>query len=392
MCGLGWGVALFSSTVTPAASAEHLKRRFYLVLLSVLVVSSFASLLLFTQDYFFDRVLSPALLLILAGLTTWLWWQPTSLKAVERGVTLAAALSYALILAHTLYLSSEEGARAAFLDIFRLWGPLIYLWSYLALGKRRGLAASLAFYAATLLVSLPYFLFYPLADAAFGGRYLLGDFYLASLAYIAGLHVFATFLEWQVAERLAAEALTHYAYTDPLTELPNRRYLAEALERSLERQDGRLLGVLFVDLDEFKAVNDRWGHQAGDALLVAVAARLKTCVRLEDTVARLGGDEFAVVLPDLKDKEDAAKIARGVVTALAVPFELSGGVASVTASVGVSLYPQDGTSAEGLLLRADRAMYRVKAGGKNGYCEDVRYEDVRCEDANGVRLPALAGA
>ena len=349
-----------------APPIEALKRRFYLSVLSLLVLSSTLSTLLFTQGYLFDVVFTPLLLLALAAFALRLWRRPASLPLVERGVTLTVGLGYTLILAHTLYLSPEEGVRETFLGIFRLWGPLIYLWAYLALGSRWGLLASLTFYGATLTVSFPYLLFYPPEDSAFNGRYLLGDFYLASLAYIAGLYAFATFLEQQVKERAKAEALAHYAYTDPLTGLPNRRLLTERLERSLQEE---ALGVLFIDLDGFKGVNDRWGHQAGDALLGEVAARLRGCVRQEDTLARLGGDEFAVVLPGLRNKEDALLVARKVVEALGEPFVLGRCTASVTASVGVSFYPQDALSATELLSQADQAMYRAKAAGKNGYCE-----------------------
>ena len=284
---------------TTAPPLEALKRRFYLVMLSLLVLSGAASTLLFTEGYFFDIVFTPLLLLVLAAFAFRLWWHPSSLPLVERGVTLTATLGYTFILAHTLYLSPEEGVRETFLGIFRLWGPLIYVWAYLALGSRWGLLASLTFYGATLALSLPYLLFSPPEDLAFNGRYLLGDFYLASLAYIAGLYAFATFLEQQVRERAKAEALAHYGYTDPLTGLPNRRLLMERLERSLQEE---ALGVLFIDLDGFKGVNDRWGHHAGDALLGEVAVRLRGCVRQEDTLARLGGDEFAVVLPGLRIK------------------------------------------------------------------------------------------
>ncbi len=378
----------FPSLRVPAGTSlspgELLKCRFYLVLLSVLVLAGLTSLLLFTEGYFFDRVLSPLLLLTLAGFTARLWYHPPSLRTVERGVTLAITLGYALILTHTLYVSGEVGVREEFINIFRLWGPLIYLWSFLALGKRRGLAASFAFYLSTLLLSLPYFLLYPPEDALFGGRYLLGDFYLASLAYLAGLYAFATFLERQAEERLRAESLARYAYIDALTELPNRRHLNETLERALGHSSGPI-GVLFIDLNDFKAINDRWGHHAGDALLVAVAARLKNCVRREDTLARLGGDEFAVVLPGLRHKEDAGEVAREILKALTDPFELPGVVASVTASVGVSLYPQDGTSAEGLLVKADRAMYRAKVSGKSGCCEEVGEALLRTPSGSLVR-------
>jgi diguanylate cyclase (GGDEF)-like protein len=127
------------------------------------------------------------------------------------------------------------------------------------------------------------------------------------------------------------------------------------------------LGVLFIDLDGFKMVNDTLGHAGGDALLKEAAVRLQSTVRTGDTVARISGDEFAIVLADLARPEDAALVAQKVIDRLAVAVEIHGNEVFVTASVGVALFPGDGTDAEALIGAADAAMYRAKQAGRNGY-------------------------
>jgi len=169
-------------------------------------------------------------------------------------------------------------------------------------------------------------------------------------------------------ERLRYERLAGH---DVLTGLPNRRLFRDRLELALRRADrhGTAVGVLFVDLDGFKGVNDRYGHDAGDQLLTGVAARLAASVRGEDTVARLGGDEFAVVVVDASDQSDAEVVARKVVAALAEPFELRSGSVSIGASVGLALYPHDAERLrlDTLMSAADGAMYVVKERRTSGY-------------------------
>ncbi|NEX64090.1 bifunctional diguanylate cyclase/phosphodiesterase [Noviherbaspirillum galbum] len=164
--------------------------------------------------------------------------------------------------------------------------------------------------------------------------------------------------------------LSWLANSDALTTLPNRHwlmhYLPEALERA--RQSGRNLALLFVDLDDFKNINDTLGHAAGDKLLQASALRLKSIMRPHDNVVRLGGDEFTVILEDLDSERMVSRVADRLIQALMEPFDLSdGSTHSIRASVGISLFPQDGDSVETLLKHADVAMYAAKAAGKGRY-------------------------
>ncbi len=163
--------------------------------------------------------------------------------------------------------------------------------------------------------------------------------------------------------------LAFLAQFDPLTGLANRTLLADRFAQMIERAKRRdaPLGVLFVDLDDFKQVNDRLGHSAGDALLCEVAQRLQATVRSGDTVARISGDEFAIVLADLARPDDAALVAQKVLERLAHPVALAGEQTFVTASIGISAFPGNGDNAEALLGAADAAMYRAKQSGRNAY-------------------------
>ena len=167
------------------------------------------------------------------------------------------------------------------------------------------------------------------------------------------------------------EKLAHLAHYDPLTDLPNRLLLqsrlAHALERA-ERSRGRA-AVLFIDLDHFKMVNDSFGHAVGDGLLLDVARRMRERVRDEDTLGRFGGDEFLLVLEQIRDPEEAAVVARDLLTALESPFRLDGGSeVYVGASIGVSVYPDDSINATNLLRDAGAAMYQAKERGRNRFC------------------------
>ncbi|MBI5861360.1 MAG: diguanylate cyclase [Rhodocyclales bacterium] len=163
--------------------------------------------------------------------------------------------------------------------------------------------------------------------------------------------------------------LEFLAHHDTLTQLANRGQFEARLREAVARASryGTKGGVMFVDLDHFKAVNDSFGHATGDQLLRAAAARIRQCVRENDTVARLGGDEFAILLDGLSSTPSAMKIADNLVTVLASSFNIAGHTLSISASIGISCYPDDGIDADTLLLNADLAMYRIKEEGRNGY-------------------------
>ncbi|MBS0542250.1 MAG: EAL domain-containing protein [Proteobacteria bacterium] len=173
-----------------------------------------------------------------------------------------------------------------------------------------------------------------------------------------------------ISERKRAEEIISFqAYHDQLTHLPNRVLFKDRLELAIAQAQRRTgaLAVMFVDVDRFKLVNDTYGHAEGDLLLRAIASRLSSTLRRGDTLARLGGDEFTVLLPDINQPEDAETIARKIVAALSEPIKLSQGDFRATVSIGIALFPRDGSTAEDLTRHADIAMYQVKRSGKNAF-------------------------
>jgi diguanylate cyclase (GGDEF)-like protein len=180
------------------------------------------------------------------------------------------------------------------------------------------------------------------------------------------------------------EHVRYLANYDALTGLLNRHSIHLQLEQCVQKAavDRSLLAVLFIDLDHFKPVNDRYGHAAGDKILKITAKRMQHIVRPEDIVGRLGGDEFIVILPGLKLERDALNVVERVLRAVEKPLEIQDGIpVSVTASIGLSRFPEDGTSSEALISRSDKAMYRVKAGGGNGF-ELCRTHNIRGNSGN----------
>jgi diguanylate cyclase (GGDEF)-like protein/PAS domain S-box-containing protein len=170
------------------------------------------------------------------------------------------------------------------------------------------------------------------------------------------------------AHRIHEEQLARIAHFDTLTGLPNRRLLNDRMERAIARsaRSGKMLAVCYLDLDNFKPVNDTHGHEAGDRVLVEAARRMEEPIRIEDTVARLGGDEFVLLLVDLETVTECQGVLRRIIVALAAPFAISEGVsATLSASVGVALFPADSGSADELIRKADQAMYSAKQSGRN---------------------------
>lgn len=178
----------------------------------------------------------------------------------------------------------------------------------------------------------------------------------------------------RAAEQERLGVLRHQAFHDSLTKLPNRALFADRLQHALDRMTRRQqsIAVLFLDLDEFKPINDNFGHDAGDRLLVAVSDRLQSSLRPEDTIARLGGDEFTVLLEDITDVRYAIRVAERIAESLRPPFELDGHEASVTASIGIAVSRGRESTPDELLRNSDRAMYQAKYGGKARY---VVYHD-----------------
>lgn len=171
--------------------------------------------------------------------------------------------------------------------------------------------------------------------------------------------------EMKEAQQLNRQLALH----DSLTGLPNRTLLMERLAWGVENAErsGEMVGVMFIDLDGFKEVNDTFGHESGDSMLQAVAARLKSSIRKNDTVARYGGDEFVVILMQLKSMSDAHIIATKILETFDAPFPVNSNSFRLSVSIGISFYPNDTKDVQCLIKYADTAMYKVKKSGKNNY-------------------------
>ena len=171
--------------------------------------------------------------------------------------------------------------------------------------------------------------------------------------------------------KIAEETIVFQAFHDQLTQLPNKRLFKDRMEIAIthSKRYGNMFGVMFIDLNDFKIVNDTLGHMAGDHILQRVARRLRQCIRTVDTLARQGGDEFTLLLPDLTKPEDASIIAQKILKELDQPFSLNGHTFQISASIGIAIFPRDGDTIDTLLKNADAAMYRVKSSGghNSGY-------------------------
>jgi diguanylate cyclase (GGDEF)-like protein len=176
-------------------------------------------------------------------------------------------------------------------------------------------------------------------------------------------------IRYAIERKRTEERLTYLAQYDQLTGLVNRTLFRDrlllALARSKRKQQP--LGLLLLDLDRFKAVNDTCGHNVGDQLLKAVADRFRSCVREVDTVARMGGDEFAMILEGVSGEQDIVTVAQRIIQAVSEPFLIGGQPLSVGVSIGITVYPQDDRSVDELLKHADAAMYRAKQQGGNTF-------------------------
>ena len=363
-------------STAPATSSKtvvQLKRRFYFAFLSVLAAASLGMWL-----YMAGPTISLAFIALpvvvaasLAGLL-FLWLRPARVSVVERAIYW---LAYPVLLG-SLFLNLDaattSAARQEALQSFSSWPKALAVWSFLAFGSKRGLLATLGFTVAVGAV---------IAVHLFGGARLesSGVLYLmqtlaSGTVFLVMLFAFAHILELQILARSQAEAEAKFAMLDALTGLPNRRALEEHFERSRAHihRSGESLVVCFIDVDDFKRINDTFGHDGGDSMLRQFAARLSTATREGDLVSRVGGDEF-VVLATVADEAHARLLAGRLVAVFQAPFMLEGTEVSLYPSVGMSIYPQDGITLEAMLARADAAMYQAKADGKNAWVAASRH-------------------
>ncbi|MGZ4106746.1 MAG: putative bifunctional diguanylate cyclase/phosphodiesterase [Tumebacillaceae bacterium] len=229
------------------------------------------------------------------------------------------------------------------------------------------------------------------------GEFLNGNFHANDMELFAEVSIVRTVFAIGIGlltDRLNRKQAENHElmFKDSLTYLYNRRYFQLKLQEEVDRHhiadlmlQNKKLVVMFLDVDRFKNINDTLGHSVGDKLLQAVAERLGGCIRPQDTVSRIGGDEFTVILPNIQDMREVEQIAQQIITTLAKPYELEQTEFFITASAGLSVYPDDGNDGETLIKNADTAMYTAKERGKNKYIfysscmHELAYERLRLD-------------
>ena len=281
-------------------------------------------------------------------------------------------------LVYLLYVSPRPDLiQAEFTETF-FWIPALFVLSAFVPGMKRGRVVVGLFFTLFSAISVGYILPNVLAGQNLGVVYALFEMLLANLTLLTLTHNFIGFRERLARTSTRAETMERLAYQDSLTALPNRLALEQNLTRQIaERSSDAKLAVAFIDIDDFKRVNDTWGHATGDQLLNSFAARLDRAMRGGDVVYRMSGDEFVVLFTRLPAEVNALSVGERVRAVLTDPFELGGQRLNVSASVGVALYPDDGLEATVLLKHADTAMYTVKRNGKDG----VSHYDARSAEA-----------
>lgn len=219
------------------------------------------------------------------------------------------------------------------------------------------------------IVMMVVYVFYP--TGLFGGNENPGDVYFVFGLMNGVIFILYHVTQWVralLAEVLTnAERLTHLAFNDFLTGVPNRASFLERLTKDIywAETNGALLAVAVMDIDNFKEINDTFGHSAGDQILVKVAERIQSCTRATDTVARMGGDEFCVVLSGIREKEDAIIQMNRIIDSLSSPHLFQKNNLQIDISIGLAFYPRDGSDPQDLIRAADEAMYSAKRNGKN---------------------------
>lgn len=289
---------------------------------------------------------------------------PRVIPYVERA---AVALISLFLITGLFVRFATTGPTAGGALSFVLFSPAVYFYAFLMLGLRRGLGISLGFYLTACVIILRYFGFSPSGLSATGAASyeVYVRFYLSGVLYIALFYAIAYHLKSFTDAKNEAEAVAQYAYTDTLTGVPNRLFFHRRLNEAITH--GEPFGLLFIDLDHFKRINDTYGHAGGDEYLQQVARRAQNVMRKSDTVARISGDEFAVLAMNINSPEEAEKVAQKITNMFDAPFQIAGQPLNATASVGASLYPHHGRTAEEVLSSADQAMYHAKAEGRNGH-------------------------
>lgn len=314
----------------------------------------------------YERAIFPITAALCLGLLITLWRTPSALVWVELTLFVGTALSLLGRLFEILFMLEtplDPKHWAAFADLL-YWFPLVYILAFLMFESRRRLLMGVVlFFVVSVVLGLIHGLRGWWSDQDVADLYLLSRFYLANVIYIVLLIVSVRLSEQYVRLHTLAETMRQLAHTDPLIQIANRRELDETLAREIKRaaRYHQPLSVILFDLDHFKRVNDTYGHEAGDQVLIETARVVRGRLRLSDVLGRWGGEEFLIVAPQTNCVR-AREVAERLRQALAhYPRE---GVGQITASFGVAEY-RSPESLEAWLKRADAALYAAKQDGRN---------------------------
>ncbi|MFC4455346.1 bifunctional diguanylate cyclase/phosphodiesterase [Deinococcus sonorensis] len=311
------------------------------------------------QHSTFDQFGYPAAFALLVVLSAVLWWRPAQLNRVVTLLVVAMSSFFLSKLVYILFVLPQTVQVQLEMTETFFWVPALQVLSFYIPQLKGARLASISFFGGFLLVSVLALLRDHWTGTALGIRYSLLELNFANVMLFAVTYTFIGFKERYAREVAQHDTLHHLLVTDVLTNLPNRQQLQTVMASSIAAR--RPFAVLFIDLDGFKLINDTLGHRVGDQALQETARRLTS---QEAFAARLSGDEFVMLV---WAKEDAAMtVARTLVERLAQPMHLSGQLVTMSASIGVSTFPEDGHEIQALLQHADSAMYTVKAAGKQG--------------------------
>ena len=318
------------------------------------------------QYSIFDHISYVAISSIFAGLHFLLLTRRWSTTTTVMAVIVVVYLQFIGKLVFLLYFNPHpELTQAEFTETF-FWIPCLFVLSAFIPGLNRGRVVVVLFFTLFAVICTAYVIPNWLAGRNFGIIYALIEMILANTTLLTLAHNFLGFRESFARTSARAETMERLAYEDNLTGLPNRLALDEELKHLIcERSGGTKLAAAFVDIDGFKFVNDTRGHAVGDELLKQFALRLKSVRREHDIVFRISGDEFVVVFTNLSGEADILSAGERIRSVLAQPFEINGQLSRITASIGIALCPDQGSTVDGLLKHADSAMYTVKHSGKN---------------------------
>ncbi len=329
----------------------------------------------------FDHASYLILAAVFVGLEVLLLTRRISTTATVMAVIIVVYCQFVGKLVYLLYFNSQPGlTQAEFTETF-FWIPALFVLSAFVPGLKRGRAVVVLFFTLFSAISVGYIVPNWFRGQNFGIIYALIEMILANVTLLTLTHNFLGFKESLAKTSARAEMMERLAYQDSLTDLPNRLALEQDLARLIkERSENTRIAVAFVDIDGFKLINDTRGHAIGDKLLSGFAVRLGRAKREDDFIFRISGDEFVVLFTNLSGDVNALGIGERIRTALVEPFEVEGCLLNISASVGVALCPDDGTTAATLLKHADAAMYTVKHSGKDGVALYDTSRDALVED------------